>query len=201
MRKPFIAVAVVGGAIGGAVGAAAWWRRHPRTGAEYVNRVIDPWLVRSGAIEASEGELALIEHVGRVSGIVRVTPVHPVATSDGYRIIVPLGAASQWALNVLAAGQCRLEVLGVVHDLDEPRLVSPIDVVGIPPVAGHLMDWLGFRYLELRRFAQHDGRLAPPAPAREPETIVPAPADTPEVVAAGAAGVPGVESQDVGARR
>ena len=73
MRRPVIVL----GLLGGAVGAVAWWRRNPRIGADYVNRVIDPWLVRSGIIEKSEGELGLVEHVGRVSGIVRVTPVHP----------------------------------------------------------------------------------------------------------------------------
>ena len=163
---------IVLGLVGGTVGAVAWWRRHPRTGAAYVNRVIDPWLMRSGIIEKSEGELGLVEHVGRVSGIVRETPVHPVATADGYRIIVPLGAASQWAQNVLAAGHCRLEVGGVVHHLDEPKLVSPIAVAGIPPIAGHVMDWLGFRYLQLHRFAEHSGTLAAPASTNEADAEV-----------------------------
>ena len=165
MRKPVIVL----GLLAGAIGAVAWWRRHPRTGAEYVNRVIDPWLVRSGLIEKAEGELGLVEHVGRVSGIVRLTPVHPVATADGYRIVVPLGVASQWAQNVLAAGHCRLEIGGVVHHLDEPRLVSPTAVAGIPPIAGQFMDWLGFRYLQLHRFATHEGTRSEPASATEPE--------------------------------
>jgi deazaflavin-dependent oxidoreductase (nitroreductase family) len=165
MRRPILVI----GLLGGAVGAVAWWRRHPRVGAEYVNRVIDPWLMRSGVIQKSEGELALVEHVGRVSGTVRLTPVHPVGTADGYRIVVPLGAASQWARNVLAAGHCRLQVGGVVHDLDEPTLVSPTSVAGIPPILGHFMDWLGFRYLQLHRFAEHVGDLAASTSASEPD--------------------------------
>ena len=181
MRRPVIVL----GLLGGAVGAVAWWRRHPRIGTDYVNRVIDPWLVRSGIIEKSEGELGLVEHVGRLSGIARVTPVHPVATADGYRIIVPLGAASQWAQNVLAAGHCRLEVGGVVHHLDEPRLVSPNAAAGIPPIASHVMDWLGFRYLQLRRFAQHDGTLARPASTCEADAGVDVPQEVEALVAAG----------------
>jgi deazaflavin-dependent oxidoreductase (nitroreductase family) len=181
MRKPVIVL----GLLGGAVGAVAWWRRHPRTGAEYVNRVIDPWLVRSGLIEKSDGELGLVEHVGRVSGAVRMTPVHPVATADGYRIVVPLGATSQWAQNVLAAGHCRLEVGGVVHRLDEPKLVSPISVAGIPPIAAHVLDWLGFRYLQLHRLADHEVDLLMPASATEPETDAIEPREEETLVAAG----------------
>jgi hypothetical protein len=92
--------------------------------------------------------------VGRTTGVVRVTPVHPVPTEDGFRIIVPLGLQSQWAQNVLAAGQCRLQVGDVVHKLDEPVLVAPSMVDGAPRLAGRLMDWLGFRYLSLHRFAE-----------------------------------------------
>ena len=175
---------VVLGLVGGALGAVAWWRRHPRTGAEYVNRVIDPWLMGSGVIEKSRGELALVEHVGRVSGIVRLTPVHPVATEDGYRIVVPLGVASQWAQNVLAAGHCRLEVGGIVHDLDEPKLLSPIAVAGIPAIAGHVMDVLGFRYLRLHRFAEHAGTLAQPTDSSELDASVLTPPKGERVAAA-----------------
>jgi hypothetical protein len=182
MRGP----AIVVGLFGGALGAVAWWRRHPRIGAKYVNRVIDPWLVGHGIVEKSEGELGLVEHVGRVSGIVRVSPVHPVATADGYRIIVPLGAASQWAQNVLAAGHCRMEVGGVVHHLDEPKLVSPIAVAGVPPIAGRLMNWLGFRYLQLHRFAEHEGTLAAPTSASELDASVLAPSTAEGVVGTGA---------------
>ena len=149
--SPFVALVV---------GGLAWWRWHPRTGSAWVNRVVDPWLVRQGIIDESEGELGLIEHVGRISGIVRVSPVHPVRTEDGFRIVVPLGVASHWAANVVAAGRCRLQVGDVVHELDQPSLVSPSAVAGIPPFAGRMMDVLGFRYLLLRRIAETPGALA-----------------------------------------
>jgi hypothetical protein len=182
MRRQFIVL----GLLGGTVGAVAWWRRHPRIGARYVNRVIDPLLMRSGMIQRSEGELALVEHVGRVSGTVRVTPVHPVATADGYRIVVPLGAASEWARNVVAAGHCRMQGGGVVHELDEPTLVSPITVAGIPPVVARFMDWLGFRYLLLHQFAEHEGTLAVPTSAGEPDITALVAHEAVEVVPVGA---------------
>ena len=159
MRKYAVLAAAV---TAEAVGTVVWWRRHPRSGSAFVNRVVDPWLVGRGIVERSGGEIALIEHVGRSTGTVRRTPVHPVPTADGFRIVVPLGAESQWARNVLAAGSCRLQVGAVVHELDEPLLVSPRRVAGIPRVVAQLMSWLGFRYLTLHQFAVRPGRLEEP---------------------------------------
>jgi hypothetical protein len=170
MRRSLFVLAVLASLM---LGGITWWRRHPRFGSGWVNRVVDPWLVRQGIVAESEGEIGLIEHVGRTSGIVRVSPVHPVATENGFRIIVPLGLGSQWAQNVLKAGRCRLQVGEVVHELDEPMLVSPMLVEGLPLGVRRLMVWLGFNYLELHRFAEAPGTLVvaekEPTPEIEPE--------------------------------
>ena len=158
MRKVLLIVAALAGLAGGAV---AWWRRNPRTGAAWVNRVVDPWLVRQGIVASSKGEIGLLEHVGRTTGVVRVTPVHPIRTAEGFRIIVPLGLESHWARNVLAAGNCRVQVDDIVYELDEPRMVAPSSVEGLPKIAARVMDWLGFRYLVLRLFAAASGTLEP----------------------------------------
>ena len=150
-----------------AAAALNWWRGHRRFGASYINRVVDPWLVRQGIVDKSEGELALLEHVGRRSGTTRVTPVHPVPTENGFRIIVPLGEESHWAQNVLTAGHCRIERDGMIYELDEPTLVSPKTIEGIPPFAAGVLDWLGFRYLLLRKFAEQPGTLPGEAEAIE----------------------------------
>lgn len=155
MRRALLLI----GGVGAAAAAVAWWRRHPRFGAEYMNRVVDPWLVRRGMVEKSKGEIGLLEHVGRKSGIVRVSPVHPVPTESGYRIVVPLGIESHWAHNVLAAGRCRIQMGEVVHELDEPVLVAPSAMKELPPLTRNVMDWLGFRYLVLHRVAEHAGTL------------------------------------------
>jgi deazaflavin-dependent oxidoreductase (nitroreductase family) len=171
MRRTLLILGALAGLV---VGATAWWRRHPRFGAAWVNRVADPWLVRQGIVVKSEGEIGLIEHVGRKSGIVRVSPVHPVRTEVGFRIIVPLGLESQWARNVLTAGRCRLQIGEVVYDLDEPRLISPLHVDEIPPVASRVMAWLGFRYLQLHRFAEAPGTMTgatEPTAEIEPELV------------------------------
>ena len=176
MRRVLLFGLAAVGLVGGLV---AWWRRHPRTGAAWVNRVVDPWLVRQGVVGSSNGEIGLLEHIGRKSGLVRVTPVHPVRTPAGFRIVVPLGVESQWALNVLAAGHCRLQVGDVVHELDEPLLVAPSDVEGLPELATQAMDWLGFRYLVLRQFADYPGSLETPARAEAEATPVSAAESTP----------------------
>ena len=143
-----------------AVGAFAWWSGHRRSGTTWVNRVADPWLVRHGIVDRSAGEIGLIEHVGRRTGIVRISPVHPVPTEMGFRIVVPLGLESEWAQNVIAAGHCRLQVGQAVYELDEPQLVSPLAVDGLPPIVGHVTDLLGFRYLLLHRFYPVAGTIA-----------------------------------------
>ena len=150
-------IVLVAGSVAAGAALVAWWRRHPRVGTETMNRVVNPWLVGQGVTESSGGEIALLEHVGRVSGIVRLSPVHPVDTPDGVRIIVPLGAASEWARNVLAAGRCRLQRDEMILEFDSPRLVDPKTVEGLSWASARVMSWLGFRYLLLRRFGQHPG--------------------------------------------
>lgn len=155
---------VIGGILGAAAAAVGWWRRHPRAGTAWVNRVVDPWLVERGIVDRTAGEIGLIEHIGRRSGTVRLSPVHPVSIDGGFRIIVPLGVASQWARNVLAAGGCRLQVGDSVYELREPRLVPASTFRGIPWPIAQLMDWLGFRYLVLRRVSEATGTLADASP-------------------------------------
>jgi F420H(2)-dependent quinone reductase len=166
MRRFLFVLAVLACVVSGGI---VWWRRHPRFGSGWVNRVVDPWLVRQGIVEESEGEIGLIEHVGRKSDTVRVSPVHPVRTENGFRIIVPLGLESQWAQNVLTAGRCRLQVGDVVYELDEPILISPMLVEELPLAARRLMVWLGFQYLDLHRFAEAPGKLVVPEEAPEKE--------------------------------
>ena len=165
MRR-FLFVAAAAGIAGGWF--VTWWRDHRRFGAAAVNRLVNPWLLRQGVPAASRDNIALLEHVGRRSGTVRVTPVHPEHILDGYRIIVPLGTDSQWARNVVAAGHCRLQVGDTVHDLDEPCLLPPSQVDGVPRRFGRVLDWLGFRYLVLHEFDAHVGSLERTEPRPEP---------------------------------
>jgi hypothetical protein len=150
MRKLMILAATVAGFFG----AARWWRDNRRVGADFVNRIVDPWLLARGLVTGSRGELGLIEHVGRTSRTVRRTVIHPIPTADGVRIIVPIGERSQWARNVLAAGHCRLLLGDRVIELAEPLLETPAEVPGLPRPVRALFGWLGFRYLRLQTFRE-----------------------------------------------
>ena len=55
-----------------------------------------------------------------------------------------------------------------MYQLDEPSLVSPAAVDGLPAFTGRLMDGLGFRYLLLRRFAEQQGELSVESPSAAP---------------------------------
>lgn len=151
--------------------AVAWWRGHRRTGSRFVNDLINPFLLRRGVPGRSRDNLGTIEHIGRRSGIRRLTLVHPVPTEDGFRILVPLGTESEWARNVLAAGHCRMQVGDVVYELDEPALVPIGREAGVAAPIRWAQAGLGFMSLRLRRFAAAPGTLD--------ETVVAAPALAP----------------------
>jgi hypothetical protein len=106
MRRIMVGTALVGTLFA----TVARWRNHRRTGSRFVNEVVNPFLFRRGVAGRSRENLGTLEHIGRRSGMRRLTMVHPVPTEEGFRIVVPLGEESQWARNVLAAGDCRLQM-------------------------------------------------------------------------------------------
>jgi deazaflavin-dependent oxidoreductase (nitroreductase family) len=155
MRRIILGIALVGSL----VSTVVWWRRHRRTGSRFVNNTVNPFLLRHGVAGRTHGNLGMLEHVGRRSGIRRLTMVHPVPTDDGFRIIVPLGEESEWARNVLAAGHCRLQVGDTVYELDEPALVQPGEIPEVPALFRWVQGELGFRWFRLHQFAAAPGTL------------------------------------------
>ncbi len=151
--------AVTGAALVVAVGL---WRRNPRIGTTFVNSVVNPALRRRGLAGYGRSEIGTLEHVGRKSGVRRLTPVHPEPTPTGFRIIVPLGLRSEWARNAVAAGHCRLLLHGQLLDLDEPAMVDAGEAQDLPRPLRRLLAALGFQYLNLRTFASHAGCLEMP---------------------------------------
>ena len=73
-----------------------------------VNDRVNPWLLEHGYPGSANAEIGVLEHVGRTTGKVRLTPVHPTLREDVVLIPAPLGEGSQWARNVLSAGSARL---------------------------------------------------------------------------------------------
>jgi hypothetical protein len=169
MRKLALIVAVAAASVAALVAA---WRRNPRMGTRFMNDVANPRLVQRGLAGAGRSEIGTLEHVGRRSGTRHLTPVHPVPTADGFRIVVPLGPESQWARNVIAAGHCRMQLHDTVYELDEPVLLAASEMPDARMPAAWLLDRLGVEYLLLRRFAERPGTLEE---AVEPVTEAPAP--------------------------
>jgi len=181
MRRIILGIALVASL----VSTVAWWRRHRRTGSGFVNNLVNPFLLRYGVAGRTRRNLGTLEHIGRRSGIRRLTMVHPVSTDDGFRIIVPLGEESEWARNVLAAGHCRLHVGDTVYELDEPALVEPGKVPEVPALFRWAQGALGFRWFRMHQFAAAPGTLeASAASAARAAIAVPrtATAPTPQLV-------------------
>lgn len=177
MRR-IVAIIGVPAALGAVVGGTViYWRRNPRLGTRFMNVVVNPALLRRGLAGGKQSELGTIEHLGRKSGVRRLTLVHPEPTADGFRIMIPLGPHSEWARNVLAAGHCRLQLHEQIYELDEPVILQPSDVGDLPRVVRGIMRALGFQYLGLRTFSVNPGELEPVEAAQPP---IPAPAPAPE---------------------
>ena len=141
--------------------AAGVWRLIPSLGIAFVNRVVNPLLMRRGLVGHGASEIGEIEHIGRRTGVRRLTPVHPELTGDGFRVLVPLGSKSEWALNVVAAGRCRLQLHDAVFDLRDPAFVPAGRVDDLPWLVGHVMAALGFQYLTLKTVGRVAGALEP----------------------------------------
>jgi deazaflavin-dependent oxidoreductase (nitroreductase family) len=156
VRKSIAIIAVATEALGAAV---FLWRRDPRIGSAFVNSVVNPWLLRRGLAGGSHSEIGPLEHIGRKSGNRRLTPVHPEPTPEGYRVMVPLGAQSEWARNVVAAGGCRLQLHGQIYELAEPRLIPASEVTDLPRIVRAVMAALRFQYLSLRTVSVKPGTL------------------------------------------
>ncbi len=173
MRMVRRAIALAG--LAGGVALVVRWRtardaaRDPFPAARRVmNERIDPWLLRVGLVGGRHSEIGLIEHVGRRSGTLRLTPVHPTVTPDEVWIPLPYGETSAWAQNVLAAGRCRLQLHETLYELDRPAIVDASEDPELPWLAGWLADRLAVRYLRLHRVADVPGAFATHAAVTAP---------------------------------
>lgn len=187
-RKTLLAV----GAVGFTIATLAVVRRRaaaagvaPRRYAalafrHFVTFRFDPAVQRLGLVGGRRSPWALLEHVGRVSGTIRRTPVVVRLTDTAAFIPLPYGTDVQWAQNVLAAGHCRIQVHERVYELDEARLVGGSENLSLRPLVRRAAERAGNRYLALRRVADAPGRLETPGAAAAPLPEPALPADEPE---------------------
>ena len=156
MRRLVVIVAALAAVI---VSFVVAWRRNPRIGAGLMNEKVNPIMVRRGVAGVGRSEIGTLEHFGRRTGTRHLTPVHPVATAEGFRIVVPLGEQSQWARNVVAAGHCRIQLHDTVYGLDEPVLLAATAMDDLPPATRWIGGAIGTMYLRLHRFEERPGTL------------------------------------------
>lgn len=134
------------------------------------NAQANPWLLRRGLAGGRMSEIGTIEHVGRKTGTVHFSPIHPTLTADGLVWIpLPYGERSQWAQNVIAAGHARLQLHEMLYDLAEPAIVNAREFPAMSSLTARAAEWLGVRYLRLRRVAEVPGEFE----VRQPGTIAP----------------------------
>lgn len=75
----------------------------------------------------------VVVHRGRRSGLTRSTPVNVFTAPDGWVVALTYGPRSDWVLNVLADGRCRLVTRGREHVLVDPRVVHDPTRRFVPP--------------------------------------------------------------------
>jgi deazaflavin-dependent oxidoreductase (nitroreductase family) len=76
----------------------------------------------------------IVCHRGRRSGRLYRTPVNAYKRGRTLAIVMLYGEHSDWVQNVLAGGG-QVVRAGRTYDLVSPRVVSPLDAVGISPMA------------------------------------------------------------------
>jgi hypothetical protein len=150
---------------------------------EFMNRTVDPMVLRAGLVGGHTSELGCLEHVGRVSGEIHHTPVYPRLIDDRVVIPLPLRERSEWARNVLAAGRCRLQLHEKIHELDQPEIVKLADLSLGPDWLRGVEERLDLEAMRLHRVSEAEATFATLEPTMAPmtETIK---AATPEPEAA-----------------
>lgn len=76
-----------------------------------------------------------VHHIGRRSGRAYRTPVRAIRHGNQYLISLPYGAESDWVQNVVAAGECHLEIGGVRERLVEGTVYVDHEQEHLPRMA------------------------------------------------------------------
>jgi deazaflavin-dependent oxidoreductase (nitroreductase family) len=71
---------------------------------------------------------SVIRHVGRATGTPYETPIGVIETDDGFVIVLPYGASTDWVKNVQAAGSAVIDTEGRAFRVASPKVVRSADV-------------------------------------------------------------------------
>ncbi|HKX17702.1 MAG TPA: nitroreductase family deazaflavin-dependent oxidoreductase [bacterium] len=101
-----------------------------------LNRITRPFAGRAPGF-------AVVIHHGRTSGRLYRTPVNIFRVPGGYVIALTYGAESEWVKNVLAAGECTVEMHGELFRLVDPVVVRDPGPLSLPPVLVRVITGVG----------------------------------------------------------
>ncbi|HYO44735.1 MAG TPA: hypothetical protein VES19_16165 [Candidatus Limnocylindrales bacterium] len=125
-----------------------------------MNDRVNPWLLEHGIPGSERAEIGTLEHVGRTSGALHFTPVHPTLRGSTVLVPAPLGDGSQWARNVLLAGHARLQLHDELLDLEAPEVVLVAESGMVPATLAAPFDRMGWRYVRFRVAGRVPGSFA-----------------------------------------
>jgi deazaflavin-dependent oxidoreductase (nitroreductase family) len=122
----------------------------PRALARFNRRVTNRVL---GPLAQAIPPFAEVEHRGRTSGRTYRTPVWAFPTERGYVIALTYGPATEWARNVLAAGECRIRTPSGDVPIGNARLLGGDEGLALMPAPlRQILGLLGVRdFLALDR--------------------------------------------------
>jgi hypothetical protein len=170
MRRFVSLLGISGFAIG-----AIWLARVRRRGGlpGIVTHRFNPLVMRFGLAGGRRSPWAVLEHVGRTSGITYHTPISILASERENHVFIRLsyGPDVHWVKNVQAAGHCRLQLHESILELDEPAVVAAGDNVLIPPRMRDALDRAGRSYLRLHVLERVAGTFTRPRPGPEAEPV------------------------------
>ena len=85
----------------------------------------------------------VVHHVGRRSGTSYATPVSIKRYGDDFVIALVYGRRSDWARNVLAAGEAVVDLEGATYQVTDPRIVPMTEVeAAFPPGDQRINRWM-----------------------------------------------------------
>lgn len=142
----------------------AWFRR-------FVTQRFAPLVIHLGLVGGRRSPWALVEHVGRTSGLVRRTPILPHLVGAHVWVPLPYGRAVHWVRNIEASGHCRMQLHERVYELDEPQVLAPDAVTELPVWQRESALQGPFEVLRLRVFRELPGTLDS-VQADAPEVVV-----------------------------
>ena len=120
-----------------------------------MTKVLNPLIVKLAG-RRHFGMAAQIQHVGRRSGKVYVTPASAHVHGDVILVALTFGNQSDWARNVRAAGGCAVRINGRTYQATNPQVISREEAGPLLNAAFSPIQRAGMRVLGVRQFLRLD---------------------------------------------